>query len=122
MTSRLRIVLLIVLFIYFVIILGLLKRKSLMLRYSLLWLLAGVLVGVLIIWPTLMTDFADLLGIYNGMNGLIFACIGCIMVLLMSLTSIISKQAEKIKNLTQTIARMEKRLREAEDDNKNENE
>lgn len=115
MTSRLRIVLIIILIIYFIIILGLLKRKALMLRYSLLWLLAGIIVGVLIIWPTLMISFATTLGIYNGMNGLIFACIGCIMVLLMSLTSIISKQAEKIKNLTQTIARIEKRLREVEE-------
>ena len=32
----------------------------------------------------------------------------------MSITSIVSKQAEKIKNLTQTISKMEKRIRELE--------
>lgn len=48
------------------------------------------------------------------MNGLFIACIAFIIMILMSLTSIVSKQADKIKNLTQTIAKMEKRLREAE--------
>lgn len=113
--SNLRVVLVIAVIAYFVIILMFLKNKALSLKYSLLWLLAGVILGVLVIRPELLTLFIRLLGIVDNMNGLFILCIAFITMILMSLTSIVSKQAEKIKNLTQTISKMEKRIRELEE-------
>lgn len=112
--SNLRIVLIIGVIAYFVIILMFLKKKSLSLKYTLLWLLAGVILGVMVIWPSLLTWFIHLLGIVDNMNGLFILCIAFVIMILMSITSIVSKQAEKIKNLTQTISKMEKRIRELE--------
>ena len=109
--GNLRFVLLIAVMVYFIIVLLMLKNKTLHLRYTLLWLAAGCV----IFWPDLLTKFIHLLGIVNNMNGLFIICIAFIIMILMSLTAIISKQADKIKNLTQTIARMEKRIRELED-------
>ena len=100
---------------YFVIILMFLKKKSLSLKYTLLWLLAGFILGIMVIWPELLTSFIHLLGIVENMNGLFILCIAFIIMILMSITSIVSRQAEKIKNLTQTISKMEKRIRELED-------
>ena len=113
--STLRIVLIIGVIIYFIIILIFLKNKALALRYTLLWMVAGVVLGMMVIWPQLLTYFISMLGITSNMNGLFMACIAFIIMILMSLTSIVSRQADKIKNLTQTIAKMEKRLRETED-------
>lgn len=113
--SNLRVVLVIAVIAYFVIILMFLKNKALSLKYSLLWLLAGVVLGVLVIWPHLLALFIQSLGIVDNMNGLFILCIAFIIMILMSLTSIVSKQAEKIKNLTQTISKMEKRIRELEE-------
>lgn len=113
-SSTLRIVLVIGVLIYFIIILMFLKNKAITLKYTLLWLAAGAVLGVMVIWPESLTFFVRMLGITSNMNGLFIACIAFIIMILMSLTSIVSKQADKIKNLTQTIAKMEKRLRECE--------
>ena len=113
MSVTLRIVLIIGVIVYFVIILLFLKHKALELKYTLLWMMAGIVLGIMVIWPETLIYFVRLLGIASNMNGLFIACIAFIMIL-MSLTSIVSRQADKIKNLTQTIAKMEKRLREVE--------
>lgn len=111
----LRIVLIIGVISYFIFILMFLKRKALALKYTLLWLVAGGIMGIMVIWPQSLTWFIHLLGITGNMNGLFILCIAFLVMILMSITSIVSKQADKIKNLTQTIARMEKRIRELEE-------
>lgn len=113
--TTLRLVLIIAVIIYFIIVLAFLKNKALALRYTLLWLAAGVVLGVMVIWPQSLVVFVHMLGITSNMNGLFILCIAFLIMILMSITSIVSKQAEKIKNLTQTIAKMEKRIRELED-------
>lgn len=113
-SSTLRIVLIIGVVTYFAMILMFLKHRALALKYTLLWMLAGIVLGVMVIWPEVLTYFTKVLGIVSNMNGLFIACIAFIIMILMSLTSIVSKQADKIKNLTQTIAKIEKRLRETE--------
>ena len=112
--STLRGVLIIGVIVYFVIVLMFLKKKALALRYTLLWLAAGVVLGIMVIWPQTLVAFIHMLGISSNMNGLFILCIAFLIMILMSITSIVSKQAEKIKNLTQTVAKMEKRIRELE--------
>lgn len=113
-SSTLRIILIIGVLVYFIIILMFLKNKAITLKYTLLWLAAGVVLGIMVVWPESLVLFVKALGITSNMNGLFIASITFIIMILMSLTSIVSKQADKIKNLTQTIAKMEKRLRECE--------
>ena len=48
------------------------------------------------------------------MNGLFIFCIGFIIMILLSLTSIASRQNRKIRTLTQELAILDKRLRELE--------
>lgn len=112
----LRIVLIIGVLGYFTIILMFLKKKELALKYTLLWLAAGVVFGIMVIWPHSLTWFIHLLGITGNMNGLFILCIAFLIMILMSITSIVSKQSDKIKNLTQTISKMEKRIRELEEE------
>ena len=99
---------------YFVIILSYLKRKMLELKYTLIWLLAGVIMGIMIYFPELLVWFVRLLGIESNMNGLYILCIAFIMMILMTLTSIVSRQQLKIRILIQEISMMEKRIRELE--------
>lgn len=113
--STLKGVLTIGVIVYFIMVLMFLKKKELALKYTLLWLAAGVVLGIMVIWPQTLTWFIHLLGITDNMNGLFILCIVFLMMILMSITSIVSKQTEKIKNLTQTISKMEKRIRELEE-------
>lgn len=99
---------------YFIIILYYLKKKMLELKYTLIWLVAGVIMGIMIYFPDLLVRFVRLLGIESNMNGLYILCIGFIMMILMTLTSIASRQQLKIRILIQEISMMEKRIRELE--------
>lgn len=112
--DRLRISLLIAVICYFVLILVLLKKKSISLKYTLLWMVAGVFMGAMVIWPEILRLIISFIGIESNMNGLFILAIAFVIVILMSITSIVSKQSEKIKSLTQTIAMLEKRIRDLE--------
>lgn len=110
----LRIVLIIALIVYFVIILIFLKNKTLELKYTLLWMMAGVILAVLVAWPEILSGFVRLIGIQSNMNGLFIMAFAFVIIIMMSLTSIVSKQANKIKILIQTLAILEKRIRDLE--------
>lgn len=111
---NLRIILIGAVCCYFILILLFLKRKALELKYTLLWLLAGAVLGVFVLFPNLLMKLVKLLGIESLMNGLYVLCIGFIIIILMALTSIVSKQTMKIRALIQENAMLEKRLRETE--------
>ena len=100
---------------YFIIILYYLKRKMLELKYTLIWLAAGLVMGIMIYFPELLVKFVRILGIESNMNGLYILCIAFIMMILMTLTSIVSRQQMKIRILIQEISMMEKRIRELEE-------
>ena len=112
--ATLRISLICVVICYFVFILYFLKKKAISLKYTLLWLLSGICMGIMVIWPEVLTFVRKVIGIESNMNGLFVLAIGFIIAILMSLTSIVSKQSEKIKLLTQTVGILEKRIRELE--------
>ena len=116
MTIHLRIAMSIAVIVYFYLIVKFIKKKTLTLKYTLLWLFAGACMALLVLVPDLLTWMADLLGIATPMNALFMVAIGFIIVILMSLTAIVSKQTERIKNLTQENAMLEKRLRKKEDE------
>ena len=122
--STLRIVLIIALLFYFVILLIFLKNKTLELRYTLLWMFAGFILALLVIWPDVLRGFVKVIGIQDNMNGLFIISFAFLIIIMMSLTSIVSRQANKIKLLVQELAIMEKRIRELESrqfsDNKDE--
>lgn len=109
--ANLRITLAIALFIYFGLILLFLKRHAIELKYTLLWLFAGSCMAILIIFPRILPFFLRLLGIAGNMNGLFIICIAFLMMLCMALTSIVSRQAGKIRALTQNLALLEMELR-----------
>lgn len=111
---NLRIILIVAVCCYFILILLFLKRKALELKYTLLWLLAGVVLGIFVLFPNLLLKLVNLLGIESLMNGLYVLCIGFIIIILMALTSIVSRQTMKIRALIQENAMLEKRLRETE--------
>lgn len=113
--TTLRLILIVAVISYFCIILIFLKKRELALKYSLLWMAAGTILGIMVIWPNSLSMFIHMIGITDNMNGLFILCIAFLITILMSITAIVSKQSERIKNLTQIIARMEKRIRELED-------
>ena len=113
--TSLRIAILIGIVVYFFILIMLLRQKRLNLKYTLLWLFSGLLMLILSVFPQLLSGITSLLGIQLQSNALFAILFFCGMIILMSLTSIISKQNESIKQLVQYTALLEKRVREVEE-------
>ena len=107
----LRVTLSIAVICYFIIILYYLKKRMLELKYTLIWLAAGVVMGIMLIFPDLLEWFRSLLGIESNMNALYMLCFAFIIMILMTLTSIVSRQMLKIRVLIQEISMLEKRVR-----------
>lgn len=112
----LRITLSIAIVCYFVLILYYLKKRMLELKYTLLWLAAGAVMGIMIFFPEVLVIFVRMLGIESNMNGLYVLCIAFLIAILMALTSIVSRQALKIRILVQEMSMIEKRIRDLENE------
>lgn len=112
---NLQITLIVAVICYFIIILHYLKQKMLELKYTLIWLAAGVVMAVMIFFPELLMKIVGLFGIQSNMNGLYLMCLAFIFMILMTLTSIVSRQQLKIRILIQQLSMLEKRIRELED-------
>ena len=115
-SSKLQIAMLIAVGLYFLVVFQLLKRKTLNLKYTLLWLASGVVMLVLAVFPQILGWLAALVGIYDPTNALFAFMFFCVIILLMSITAIVSKLNEKSKQLIQSGALLEKRVRELEDE------
>lgn len=84
-------------------------------KYTLLWLASGFIMLILVVFPQLLQFFARLVGIADPMNALFSVVFFCIIMILMALTAIVSKQNNRNKDLVQSVALLEKRVRELEE-------
>ena len=103
---------------YFILLLVFLKRKSLLLKYALLWVFAGIFLSSMVIFPNLLLWIKEIFGMESNMNALFVMILGFVVMILMALTSIVSRQAVRIRILVQENAILEKRVRELEYDKK----
>ena len=117
--ATLRITLIVAIICYFIMILYSLKKNALNLKYTLLWPVAGGVIGILVILPETLVHIIRVFGIQDNMNGLFIFCIAFIIMILLSITSIVSRQNQKIRTLTQELSILEKRVRELEEKNRN---
>lgn len=100
--------------VYFLVIIYLLKKRVLSLKYTLLWLFTGIVLLVVAIWPEIFDVIIRLMGIELPVNAVFLLTIGFLYMIVMSITAIVSKQTEQIKVLIQSVALLEKQVREME--------
>ena len=117
MSTKLQMVFLLALLFYFIILFHLLKKKRLNLKYTLLWIFSGFLMLLVALFPNILFAITSLIGIAVPSNALFAMVLFFVLMMLMTLTSIVSKQNEQIKRLTQTIAMLEKQIREVQQHN-----
>lgn len=113
--TTLRFVLLTAIIVYFILILFYLKRKALELKYTLLWMFAGMIMLLMVVFPQISIIMTRLLGFESNMNALYITCMAFIIMILMMLTSIVSRQSNKIKTLIQEIAILKKEIRDLQE-------
>lgn len=114
MNLKLQIIIAVLLLAALCVLINMIRKRALELRYALAWLLVAVAVLILDIFPAVMEKLADLVGIASAMNMLFFAGFCFALLLIFILTVTVSQMTVQIKNLTQQMALMEKRLKEDE--------
>lgn len=114
MNLKLHIVLWVALAVYFACLIGLLRRKRLELRYTLLWLIAGAVMALILAMPNTFERAVHWLGVAELTNGLFAVVLFLLLIIFVAMTSVMSRMNGKIRTLTQMIAQYEKRLRDLE--------
>lgn len=98
-----------------ILILYMLKKQLLTVKYALLWLLLSAVLLVFAAVPYIVYVLRDLLSVEVPVN-LVFALLFCfVLALLLSLSIAVSQLAGKTKRLAQENALLEKRVRELEE-------
>ncbi len=114
MTVKLQIVIGIAILIVFAILVNMIRRRSLELKYALSWM--AVLCALLLFdcVPKLLIVASDFLGIYAPVNMIFFLGFCFSLVIIFSLTVALSRMSNSIRTLDQMVALNEKRLQELE--------
>lgn len=100
---RLQICLIIGSIICFLVLVNLIRKYRMELRYSMLWILIMVLILFLSIFPNSIHFVSNLMGIELPVNALFFLTIFGLIVIMFSLTLEVSKMNMKIKELSQEL-------------------
>lgn len=115
MSVELQVLSLFIIIIYYVWIFYLLRKKRFSIKNSLLWLLGGMVMLAIIVFPETIRKLAPVFGVEVPSNGLFAVSIFFIVLISIYLTAVISEVGEKTKTLTQKIGLLEKRIRELEE-------
>ncbi len=114
MDSRIQIVAILVTAGLFAVVFELVRRKRLMERYALLWLgLTAVLLG-LAVWRDLLERVAGAIGIFYAPSALFAIALGCMLILLLHFSIVISRLADQNKLLAQRVSILQQRMDELE--------
>jgi len=114
MVQSVRAFLLCCILVFFISIIILLRNRKIDLKYSLLWLLSAIVLIVATLFPQIIYFLSALIGIETPINlVLIFTGMFSVLIIL-SLTVIVSKLNKKITELVQSLALLEKRVRDME--------
>lgn len=102
-------------------ILALLKKGVLSVKYSLLWLLCGCGLLMVAIFPYIIYVIRDLFDMVMPSNVVFMIMFGFVLLLLLSHSVAVTELSHKSKRQTQSIALLEKRVRELEEQLQNQN-
>jgi hypothetical protein len=94
----------------------LVRRKRLMERYAILWLVAGATVLVLGLWQGLLTTLAHAMGIYYAPSALFAVAFLFVLIMLVHFSMTVSKLSDENKILAQRLALLHRLHEEKRDD------
>ena len=114
MTLKLRILLIVIVVISCVYAVRQIRRRRLSLAYSLLWLVMALLMLLAAIFPQLIYDLSDAIGLGLPINMVLLAFSFFSLVMLFYLTMIVSQLNDRNRRLTQQMALLEERVRKLE--------
>jgi hypothetical protein len=115
MENRIQILAIVGAVMLLVVVLELVRRRRLMERYALLWLLSAVVILGLAVWQEALHKLATAMGIVSGPNALFFVAVGFMLLLLLHFSAAMSRLSDQAKVIAQRHAILEQRVRELEE-------
>lgn len=104
MTLKAQVLICIALVIALIAIVNMVRKRSLELKYVLVWICADVILFVFTLFPSTMNKVAALLGIYSPMNMIFFMGFVLSLVIIFTLTVALSRVTARVRKLAQMIA------------------
>lgn len=104
MTLRFRVILAVFLIIGLAVVINMIRKRQLELKYAISWLLLPIILFLIIIIPGCLEKLASLLGIYNVVNMVFFLGFVVSIIVIFTLTIALSRQGNRIRKLTQMVA------------------
>jgi hypothetical protein len=92
------------------VLLELVRRRSLLERYALLWLFSALVLLALAVWRDLLEQVASALGVAYPPNALFLIAFGFVLVLLLHFSLAVSRLSDQTKVLAQRLALLEERV------------
>ena len=115
MSDRIQLVAILGSLLLLLVVLEMVRRRRLMERYALLWLLAGLVLLGLGIWRNGLVHISKAIGIAYPPNALFFVAFGFVLLLLLHFSSAVSRLSDQTKILAQRLALLEERVRHGEE-------
>ena len=112
MELRLQLVALTLTAVVFIGVLELVRRRRLLERYAVLWLVSTFVLLTLAAWKGLLESVAGAVGIHYAPSALFMVAFGFVLVLLLHFSVAVSRLAEQSKVLAQRLALAEERPRQ----------
>jgi hypothetical protein len=96
------------------VVLEMVRRRRLMERYALLWLLSAVVLLGLASWNGGLAKISHAIGVIYAPNALFFVAFGFVLVLLLHFSAAVSRLSDQTKVLAQRLALLDERLQRQE--------
>lgn len=100
--------------IFLLMMLELIRENKVELKYALLWLFSSIVMVLLAAFPGILNWMARLIGVYDPVNALFAIILGCVLLLMISFSIIVSGNKRAEVRMVQEISLLEKRVRELE--------
>jgi hypothetical protein len=92
----------------------LVRRKRLLERYAIVWLVAGISVLVLALWKGLLTTLSDAVGVAYPPSLLFVVTFLFVLVMLVNFSTTVSRLSDQNNALARRVALLQRRLEEQE--------
>lgn len=103
MTPRVQLLAVVGALALFLLVFELVRRRRMLERYALLWLLCASVLAALALWTGLLSEFSETVGVKTPSNALFLVAFGFVLLLLLHFSLVISTLTEKSVVLAQHV-------------------
>jgi hypothetical protein len=114
MADRIQLVAIIASGVLLLVVLEMVRRRRLMERYALLWMLSAIVLIGLASWRNGLLHVSRAVGIIYPPNALFLIALGFVLLLLLHFSAAVSRLSDQTKVLAQRLALLEERVAQAE--------